>query len=545
MLDRPVPEREKSSVANFRGRWSLLAIASFVFFTCCSEARGQSSSDNVPVSDREYRRGYEEGYEAGLRAAKAAAAASKSSSNAHDTKVVERAGPDHSEQVTTPLPAQQTSDSTPPNSENQETTLFNHSQTSPFWISGQANVIAQWHPRFYAKYSGPNSFEHASEQAVSRVLTMYLGYQLDETTETMVHVEETGWSGLSQALGLGGFTNEDVVRNPQLTAEPYIARLWIRKIIPLSDEILEVPRTPMSMFTTLPVRRLDIRVGKFGLVDFLDVNAVANDSHMQFMNWTVVNNGAYDYAADTRGYTYGGIVDFEDKSWGLRFAEALEPKTANGTELEFNLQRAHSENLELEFRPELLTGKSTIIRFLGFMNYANMGDYHDAIAQFLAGKTPTPQIDAHPKRVTMKYGFGINGEQEFTEDLRGFFRVGWNEGQHETWAFTEVDQHVSLGGDLRGTLWNRPNDKLGLAFVANGISANHRRYLALGGLGFVLGDGNLSYGPEEIIESYYNFPIPLERGLYGAFDLQFINNPGYNRDRGPVIVPGLRLHLEL
>ena len=512
---------------------------------CCTEARGQSSSDEAPVSEREYRRGYEEGYEAGLRAAKAAAAASNSSSDAHDTKVVERAGPDHSEQVTTPLPAQQTSDSRPPKSENQETTFFNHSQTSPFWISGQANFIAQWHPRFHAKYSGPNSFENASEQAVSRVLTMYLGYQLDETTETMVHVEETGWSGLSQALGLGGFTNYDVVRNPQLTAEPYIARLWIRKIIPLSNETIEVPRTPMSMFTKIPARRLDIRVGKFGLVDFLDVNTVANDSHMQFMNWTVVNNGAYDYAADTRGYTYGGIIDFEDRSWGLRFAEALEPKTANGTELEFNLQRAHSENLELELRPEVLTGRSTVVRMLSFMNYANMGDYHDAVDQFLAGKTPTPQIETHPKRVTMKYGFGINGEQEFTEDLRGFVRVGWNEGQHETWAFTEVDQHASVGGDLNGTLWNRSGDKLGLAFVANGISANHRRYLALGGLGFVLGDGNLSYGPEEIVESYYNFPIPLQRGLYGAFDLQFINNPGYNRDRGPVIVPGVRLHLEL
>ena len=529
-------------MAKLPGQVLLSASILIVLVASKYEAWAQSKLENAPTSATEYSRGYEDGYREGLRAAKAAPKAPEHTGFDIKSQEAQQSG---SDKVTAPLPAQQSSDSTPANkSETEESTFFNHSQTSPFWISGQANFIAQWHPRFHAKYSGPNSFERASEQAVSRVLTMYLGYQLDETTETMVHVEETGWSGLSQALGLGGFTNEDVVRDPQLNAEPYIARLWIRKIVPLSDETVEVARTPMSMFTSLPVRRLDIRVGKFGLVDFFDVNAVANDSHMQFMNWTVVNNGAYDYAADTRGYTYGGMIDFEDRWWGLRLAEALEPKTANGTDLEFNLQRAHSENVELELRPELLTGKSTTVRLLSFMNYANMGVYHYAIDQFIAGKTPTPQIEAHPKHVTMKYGFGINAEQELTENLRGFFRAGWNEGQHETWAFTEVDEQVSVGGDLRGTLWNRPHDKLGLAFVANGISANHRRYLALGGLGFVLGDGNLSYGPEEIIESYYNFPVPIEPGIYGAVDLQYINNPGYNRDRGPVIVPGLRLHFE-
>jgi carbohydrate-selective porin OprB len=129
--------------------------------------------------------------------------------------------------------------------------------------------------------------------------------------------------------------------------------------------------------------------------------------------------------------------------------------------------------------------------------------------------------------------------------LRGFFRAGWDEGRHESWNYTEVDQTVAVGGDVRGTLWKRPQDKLGLAFAINGISRSHREYLALGGLGFVLGDGRLNYAPEKIVESYYNFPIRIYRGVYGAVDLQYIDDPGYNRDRGPLIVPSLRLHVEL
>lgn len=424
-------------------------------------------------------------------------------------------------------------------------TVFAHSETLPWWMSGQVNSIFQWHPSFHAQYSGANSFEHASEQADSEVATLYMGLALSPSLEAVADVENSGGSGLSQTLGLAGFTDLDAVRNPSLSPAPYLARLWYRKVIALSDDTISVERTPTSMLTTLPVRRLDIHVGKFDMVDFFDLNSVANDSHTQFMNWTVVNNGAYDYAADTRGYTWGGVIDYEDRWWGARFAEALISKRPNGLTLQKNLQDAHSENYEIEVRPELIEKRDTTVRILAFTNFANMGDYHEAIDLFEDGKTPTPEIDDHPMRTTLKYGFGLNAEQEFTDYLRGFARAGWNEGEHESFNYTEVNDTVAFGGDLRGTLWDRPEDKFGVAFVGNGISQRHRQYLADGGLGFLLGDGGLSYGPERIMESYYNFPIPVHAGFFGAIDIQYIDNPGYNRARGPVVVPGMRVHVEL
>jgi hypothetical protein len=346
-------------------------------------------------------------------------------------------------------------------------------------------------------------------------------------------------------LGLAGFPNTDATRSPSLGEMPYFARAELHQVIPLSNDAGRFDRTPLSLLTTLPSRRIDLYVGKFSLVDFFDNNSVAGDSHMQFMNWTVVDTGAYDYAADTRGYTWGGVIDLVDRWWTFRFGEALLSKRANGMTLQKNLQDAHSENFELEFRPSLLSGRSTTVRLLAFTNYANMGDYHQAIDLFLEAKIPTPRITAHPRETALKYGFAINAEQDFTEDLRGFFRVGWNEGQHESWNYTEVDQTVAFGGDLRSSPWHRPGDKFGVALVGNGISHNHREYLALGGLGFILGDGALSYGPEKIMETYCNFPIPLHSGLFAALDLQYIDDPGYNRARGPVLVLGARLHIEL
>ncbi len=353
-------------------------------------------------------------------------------------------------------------------------TLFPHSNTSRYWISGQDNIIFQWHPSFPAQYSGPNSLRDTAEHATSNVATLYLGYQATKNTEVFFDVESASGGGLSDALGLAGVTNVDVVRNPTLGSKPYIARIMLREIIPLSQEMKESDRDQFNLATQVPARRLEIRAGKYGMADYFDLNEVGSDSHSQFMNWTAVNNGAYDYAADTRGYTYGVMAEYDDRNWTFRFGEALMPKVANGQDLQWNLSKARAENFEFTYMPKLIAHRQSAIRLLSYVNHANMGVYRDAIQNFLDGTTLTPDITAHPEQTRIKYGFTASVEQELPHDFRAFARWGWNEGQHESFAYTEVDATIEAGGDLAGNRWHRKLDKVGSAFISNGISADHQ-----------------------------------------------------------------------
>ena len=411
-----------------------------------------------------------------------------------------------------------------------------------FWLSGQANFITQGHTTFNAPYSGPNSLPPSAQIVASRVITLYTGVRLTNTADLFFDLEETGGNGIGQALGVAGFPNLDVVRNPTLSHAPYVARLMFHQMIPLSSETVEAERGPLQLASVVPVRRIDIRFGKMSTVDWFDVNSIGSDSHSQFMNWAIDNSGAYDYAADTRGYTYGVVLEYNDRNWAFRFGEMLMPKIANGIHLDADIARAHAENYELELRRQLLRERLTVIRPLAFVNHANMGSYREAIDAYLAGEDSVPNIIATRQQGRTKYGFGLNVEQELTSALRGFARFGWNEGRNESFAYTEVDQTISGGLDLRGNAWHRRDDKLGAAFVSDAISRDHQEYLRLGGVGFLLGDGNLSYGRENIIETYYN--VKLWHGVYASLDAQRVWDPGYNRDRGPVFVGAVRLHLE-
>ena len=422
------------------------------------------------------------------------------------------------------------------------TTIFRHPQTTRWWISGQMNFIFQTHPDFHAAYSGPNSLNSRYEKATSRVLTLYTGLQVTRSTDLLFDVESTGGRGLSDALGLAGFTNLDVVRNPDLGSKPYLARLMLHQTIPLSSETTETPRSAMSLATSMPVRRLEFRVGKFGAADFFDVNSVGSDSHLQFNNWTIDNNGGYDYAADTRGYTWGALLEYHSPGAVVRFGELLMPKVANGINLDWNLRRARAENIEVEFDSNRIRHRAGALRLLSYVNHANMGDYRQSIQRFRSGIDPVPTIENSREQGRIKYGFGVNAEQQLTDSFRVFGRWGWNEGHHESFAYTEVNESVTVGGDYSGSRWRRKYDKAGAAFVSNGISKEHQEYLRLGGRGFLLGDGFLTYGRETIEEAYYT--AHLWRGVFASVDLQHINNPGYNRDRGPVIVPGFRMHVD-
>jgi len=423
------------------------------------------------------------------------------------------------------------------------TVMFPHGEWTRWWLSGQANFISQWHPSFHSPYQGPNSLAPEAQDATSRVLTLFTGWRASNSTEFLFDVQETGGHGIGEALGVAGFPNLDVVRNPTLSKAPYVARLMWHQVIPLGSQKIESERNPYSLFPELPERRLEVRFGKFSLVDFFDANNYGSDSSFQFMNWVVDNNGAYDYAADTRGFTYAAMFEFHDRSYAVRFAEALMPKVANGIHLDADVARARAENIELELHGRVLGKQQGIIRFLNYVNHANMGDYRQQVDEWLANPTtPVPEITAHPLQTTVKYGFGVNVEQPITDWIGAFARWGWNEGQHESFAYTEVDQTWLFGIGGNGSKWGRRSDRLGVAFVSDGINHEHARYLSYGGLGFLLGDGKLNYGRENIVESYYT--LHAWRGVFPSFDVQYIVNPGYNRDRGPVIVPSLRLHIE-
>jgi high affinity Mn2+ porin len=419
--------------------------------------------------------------------------------------------------------------------------MLPHSQNTRFWLSGQANFIFQMHPEFPALYSGAHSLVQHYEKATSRVLTLYTGARLNDSTEFIMDLEEAGGSALSQGFGLAGNTDLDIVRNPLLSKAVYLGRMEFHHVFALSNDKVESERNAFSLFAELPRRRLEFRIGKLSMPDFFDINSAGSDTHFQFLNWTVDNNGAWDYPADTRGYTVGLVLDFEDRNWGVRFSEALMPKVANGIDLVYKPWQAHSETFEYELRRGLLRNKSGAVRILGYVNSANMGVYRDQVIKAARSGT-TPDITDHPWRITAKYGFGINLEQHLSQYLTAFARLGWNDGRTESFAYTEVEQTLLQGIKANGLWWHRRHDQAGIALVSNAIKKDHQNYLNAGGLGFLLGDGHLNYGRENTVESYYTMHI--WRGLYIAPGVQHVNHPGYNRDRGPVVVPSFRTHVE-
>jgi hypothetical protein len=424
-----------------------------------------------------------------------------------------------------------------------------HHGNNRFWLSGQANIIFQGDLPFHSPYEGTNSFRNAAEYKTSLLGTLYTALRptrsIRYSTDLILDVESSGGRGLSQALGLAGFTNLDVVRNPTLSTAPYLARYEIHQVIGLTRETVSQEPGFFSVAPSVPVRRVELRIGKMTLPDFFDVNGPGSDSHLQFMNWTVDNNGAWDYAADTRGYTVGGLIEYDDRAWSIRYGLFAMPVVANGIDMDWAFSRAHAQNGEFELRHSWVPQRKGTTRLLLYANRAHMGTYREAVNAFLSGSDrnlAAPNILLHEHNGALKYGFGYNTEQELTENLRVFGRFGWNEGKHESFAYTEVDQTAEAGADYAGTRWRRPADKIGLAVVTNAIKRDHQEYLKLGGLGFLLGDGRLNYGRENIVESYYNWHA--WRGLFYAVDLQHINNPGYNRDRGPAWVGAVRVHVD-
>ena len=404
----------------------------------------------------------------------------------------------------------------------------------PWQVHGQATAVTQTHGDFPSPYQGPNSLQPGRETATSFTTTLMTGWRPAPATELYLDLEGAVGKGVSTALGMAGAPNGETYRvgNPHFRAS--VARVLLRETIDLGGEVQTVPDDAHQLPGNRSSRRLVVHVGKFSVMDVYDNNTYAHDPRTHFLNWTLMGHGAWDYPADTRGYTWGGVAELYWEEWAARLGRFAEPLEANQLAMDHSLARAHGDALEVE-HDHTLGGLPGAIRAMAFRNTARMGDYRLS----LAGDTP-PDILATRAEGRRKRGWGLNAEQAATADLGCFLRWSWSDGRTESWAFTEVDRSLSAGLALRGPAWGRPQDRLSVAFVQNRLSADHREYLAAGGLGFLLGDGRLTYSPERILEAVY--AVALGRPFTASLDLQRCWNPAYNADRGPVTLSALRLH---
>jgi len=420
------------------------------------------------------------------------------------------------------------------------------------YIGFQATGNAQHVFPFRSPYAGVQSFLSRSETEATDTYTIYVGTRLNNRLEAYVDPEISKGHGLSTGFGLGGFTNGDVVRTPTLDQNPYLARYVLREVIPIGKETEMMAQGEAQLAGPRPTHRIVLSGGKMGVSDIFDVNRYANTTRMQFMNWGLINCAAYDYAADTRGYSQGGAVEYIMPSYAVRFGVFQMPKVANFISLSSDYKNNFGSQVELELHPKFMATNAGpgIVRLLGYCNRAHMGDYRASIALAKQSGT-TPDITATETTGNKKYGYVLGFEQPLADggNTGLFGRLGYNDGKTEDFAYTECDRTGSFGAQVSGArLFHRLDDVFAIAVEQNDLSKSHADYLAAGGSGFLLGDGRLHYGSERLLETYYNYQLSKHGAATSIFvtgDYQHIDNPGYNKDRGPADVVSMRVHLEL
>ncbi|MGZ3745613.1 MAG: carbohydrate porin [Pseudobdellovibrionaceae bacterium] len=401
----------------------------------------------------------------------------------------------------------------------------------------QATVITQGHYPFTSPYEGQNSLLSHEDAQTSLTMTFFSGLSLGPVGEIYFDPELSGGSGLSKTQGIAGFPNAEIYRVDKASPIWSLARIYIKKVFGFGGETEKIEDDKNQLARSYDVNRFTVTLGKFALNDFFDNNSLSHDPRTQFFNWGLMDYGAWDYAADTKGYSWGVVFELNQKNWALRFASVLEPEQANQMTYDMNLEKARGDNLEFEYRYSH-KDQPGVVRLLAFNNHAHMGNYRDAI------NAPSPTKDITlSRRYSDKTGFGIGVEQKLNPDLGVFSRISWNDGKSETWAFTEIDQSISAGISWNPHLWSNLSDTIGTAVVANDLSKDHRDYLAAGGYGFIIGDGKMTYASEQILEAYYLIHPTKESAV--TLDYQFVANPAYNSDRGPASIFGIRLHHEI
>ncbi|PTS96148.1 carbohydrate porin [Pedobacter sp. HMWF019] len=410
----------------------------------------------------------------------------------------------------------------------------------------QFTAISQYHAAFKAPYQGRNSLADTAEIAATSVTsTMFLGRKLWKGAALYFNPEISGGRGLSSAVGVAGALNGETYRVGNAAPAIFIARAYFQQQFALGNTEYEYVADDVNQVGGMvPKDRITITAGKFAASDFYDDNKYSHDPRSQFFNWALMGNGAWDYPANTRGYTMGLVVEFVKADWAFRLSSVAVPRIANAPKLEYKIDKAHSETLEIE-RKNLFKRPGSL-RLLLTNTYSRAPSYAQGIQALADNNTQILNVISGQAEGTTyggrKYGFGFSGDQELTDDLGIFARAGWNDGKDVTWAFTEIDRTASLGLSLKGVKWKRADDVFGLAAVVNGLSDGHRTFIADGGYGFIIGDGKLNYGKEMILETYYN--AKLTKTFWLTADYQFVNHPAYNKDRGPVNVFAIRGHIE-
>ncbi len=404
----------------------------------------------------------------------------------------------------------------------------------------QATSIGQTHGAFNSPYSGPFSLQDYRENDVSLTSTLFFDVRLAPNLQLVFDPEIAGGRGFSGVNGLANPSNGELPRVATATPKPYIARLYVSYDFGFGPEKEHVDSDANQLAGDRPMVRYTITAGRFSLTDFFDNNAYTHDPRSQFMAWAVMYNGAWDYPADTRGYTWGWVHELHTRNWSFRYGSGAEPRTANGGRFDRRLFVDRGDVFEQERRYSLGRHPGAV-RVLEYLNHTHAGRYADAIR--LGEQTGTaPDINAVKQYGTLKYGTGVNLEQEIARDIGGFVRLGWNDGKTQDFAFTAIDRLASGGISVKGTRWKRQDDVAATSFTASGISGVHALYLARGGYDFLIGDGSLNYAPEYVWESYYS--ARLFPGFYAALDVQHDSNLAFNHDRGPVWIASLRLHME-
>ncbi|MDR3694195.1 carbohydrate porin [Mucilaginibacter sp.] len=402
----------------------------------------------------------------------------------------------------------------------------------------QQTIIAQDKPGFSAAYSGRNSLSPLAETQTSITSTFFGTARLWKGSQFIFDPELSGGAGLSQTLGIAGFPNGETFRVGGVQNKIYIARLFYQQTFEWGKEKDTLESDQLQLAGLRSKRYFSIGMGKFNMGDFFDQNSFSHDPRSQFMNWALMDNAAWDYPANTRGYVLGAYTELGQPTWTLRFAFTMNVTQANSSTWDAKIGKANTQTVEFEKR-YTIGGQKGTLRILGFLNNGKFGNYEQAIAL----NSAAPNVDTTQAYGRHKVGFGVNADQYLTKDFGVFAKASYNDGHTQTWFFTEIDRSFTFGGVLKGTSWKRKDDEMGLGFIINGLSAPHRQYLADGGYGFLIGDGKLNYAPEMIAEFYYKFNA-YQNKFFLSPDYQFIMNPAYNKDRGPVNVFSIRAHVE-